>query len=160
LKPGPFDILAPLVNATYLTTLTLGEAPISETFRKMADNYTCLQDFQMFDSPNWSDVEYFLEKQCETLTSLKISTSSTNPLGTISKCRNLKILHLYLNNEDADTYLDGLENLSKLRCLHLSCLEYTSIKYGLKYGLGHILVDAKLRHLNEIYFNTDEVTDR
>jgi hypothetical protein len=68
---------APLVNAKFLTTLKLGGLPSSETFRQMADNYTCLQNFEVLkgfvDLSQISDMAYFLEKQSETLTSLKIT---------------------------------------------------------------------------------------
>jgi hypothetical protein len=70
-----FEAFAPLVNAKYLTTLKLRYLPTSETFRQMADNYTCLQNVDFSNIDDWSensDVTYFLDKQKETLTSLVI----------------------------------------------------------------------------------------
>jgi hypothetical protein len=72
---GYLDFLDPLVNAKYLTTLKLGRLPTPETFRQMADNYTCLQNVEFLydvDCSENSDVAYFLEKQKDTLTSLSI----------------------------------------------------------------------------------------
>jgi hypothetical protein len=77
-----------------------------------------------------SELAYFLDKQCESLTGLKITTASTDALTAISKCRNLKNLHLYSANE-ADEHifsLDGLEYISNLKCFHLD---------GQVYWLGH-----------------------
>jgi hypothetical protein len=93
-----FDCLAPLANAKNLTTLKSG-VPTSETFRQMADNYTGLQNLRIYgwvDCEENSDLAYFLEKQSQTLTSLRIFTRTKIPMPAISKCRNLKKLWLDL----------------------------------------------------------------
>jgi hypothetical protein len=112
-----FDCLPPLVNAKNLTQLTLGRLPTSETFRQMADNYICLQNvnFHGIDCSEHSDVAYFIEKQCETLTSLVIYTSTSDPLPAIFKCRHLKKLHLF--SYWADINLDRYVSIATLLTL-------------------------------------------
>jgi hypothetical protein len=146
-----YDCLAPIVNATYLKTLTLGSVPTSETFRQMANYYTCLQnvlfdDMFYVDCSECSDLAYFLDKQSETLTSLTISTWSKEAMIAISKCQNLKKLHLKSRIGNIPIiHMNGLGRLSNLRCLSL-----TSIK---TIDLGNIIEDGKFAHLNEIEFS-------
>jgi hypothetical protein len=146
--PGCFD---PLVKAKFLTTLKLGSFPSSETFRQMADNYTCLQNiefYKAFNSRDYSDVAYFLEKQSETLTSLKIY-STRDPMTAISQCRNLKRVELkclgpFLN-------YNSLGSFSNLRSL---CLSVNNS------DLGRIIEAANLQHLIEIGFKAaDQLED-
>jgi hypothetical protein len=141
-----FDCLAPLANAKYLTTLTLSTIPSSETFRQMADNYTCLQNVNLygFDCSESSDVAYFLEEQSQTLTSLKIDTTTENPLPAISKCRNLKKLWLESYDFYGDTalILNDWGSLSNLKCL---CLDHMS-----NTDIGNSIKAAKFQHLTEI----------
>jgi hypothetical protein len=94
---SPPNYLAPIVNAKHLTTLKLGMVPTSELFRQMANNYICLQNVELIngvDCSEYSDFAYFLEKQSKTLTSLTVYTGTQKPLIAISKCQNLKRLHL------------------------------------------------------------------
>jgi hypothetical protein len=122
-----FDYLAPLVNAKYLTTLKLDSFPSYEIFRQMADNYTCLQnvDFNQVDCSENSDVVYFLERQCETITNLQVrGTTSSNPPNVIPKCRNMKRLVFRVGYAD----LNGLKALSKLK--YVSLVEMTNSDVG------------------------------
>jgi hypothetical protein len=140
-EENDFDFLAPLANAKYLTRLAI-TLPSSETFRQMADNYTCLQHVSLYgvDCSENSDVAYFLEKQRQTLTSLAISTPTWNLLPpAISKSQNLKKC-FYSYSAD----LDGLGSLSQLKSLCLDCITNSD--------LGNSLEAAKFQHLNEIEF--------
>jgi hypothetical protein len=147
-----FCWVAPLINAKHLATLELATLPPSETFRKMADNYTCLQNVEFLghehDCSEYYDMAYFFAKQRDTLTSLKISTSTPDPLPAISKCRNLKKLHLisYHSYDKDDIYMNlkGLGSLSNLKCLCLEGYNYNDV--------GHSIEAAKFQHLNEIQF--------
>jgi hypothetical protein len=146
------DSFAPLVNAKFLTTLKLGGLPSSETFRQMADNYTCLQNFEVLegfvDLSQISDMAYFLEKQSETLTSLKITTwNMMDLMSAISKCRNLK--NLDLTCHDCDVNLDSLGSLSNLRNVFLTVKNC---------DLGHIIEAANFQHLNEIGFKFQSIS--
>jgi hypothetical protein len=147
-----FEAFAPLVNAKYLTTLKLIRLlPRSETFRQMADNYTCLQNVE-FDAgiDDWSetsDVTYFLDKQKETLTSLVIRArlnpiDPIDPLPAIYKCQKLKKLHLCADWVKLN--LNGLGCLSNLKCLCLHGITNSN--------LGHIIETANFQHLKEIEF--------
>jgi hypothetical protein len=152
------DIFAPLVKAKFLTTLKVGSFS-SETFRKMADNYTCLQNLTCLQTPDSylnnfelspnSDVAYLLKKQSETLTSLKIFTRTRDPIPAISKCRNLKKLDLFSYAPDLN--LESLGSLSNLRNVYLS------VKNS---DLGHIIEAANFQHLNEIGFKASNLTDK
>jgi hypothetical protein len=158
---GASDTFAPLVNAKFLTTLQLIVLPSSETFRQMADNYTCLQNFDLLgsfyeacydfnqNSDMALDMAYFIEKQCETLTSLKICALTWDTMTAISKCRNLKKLDLSCH--DSDVNLDILGILSNLRNLFLRRVNNCD--------LGHIIEAAKFQHLNEIGINAVNLTD-
>jgi hypothetical protein len=139
-----FDCLAPLVNAKNMTTLKLEKLITSDTFRQMADNYTCLQNVDLydFDCSENSDVAYFLEKQSKTLTSLNISTPTKNPLPAIFKCRNLKKLWLSYFLFSCDLNLNDLGSLSNLKSL---CLRNI-----INSDLGNVIEAAKLQHLTEI----------
>jgi hypothetical protein len=143
----PFDYLAPLENAKKLSWLKIQRALLtSETVRQMADNYTCLQSVDLHDvdcSKN-SAMEYFLEKQSHTLTSLKITTDDKNPLPAISKCRNLKKLDLFLSRKYPLTNLDRLGSLSMLKCLRLQNIGNND--------LGNCIATAKFQDLTEINF--------
>jgi hypothetical protein len=137
-----------LVNAKNLTTLTLPRLPRSETLRQMAENYTCLQYVDLtpmcgnVDCSENSDWAYFLEKQCQTLTSLKIFTFTKNPMPAIFKCQNLRKLELQC---DSNLALDSLGSLSNLKSLHL----YEAPNND----LGKSIAIAEFQHLNEIGFN-------
>jgi hypothetical protein len=144
-----YDYLAPLVNAKYLTTLQLTKIPTSTTLRQMADNYICLRSLACLDcfkdSLENSGMAYFLDKQSETLTSLKISTATEKPLIAISKCQKLEKLclaSLCMSWQDID--MNGLGSLSNLR--------YLSLKGMKNVDLGDIIKAAKFPHLNEIEF--------
>jgi hypothetical protein len=141
-------ILDQLVNAKNLTMLTLPRLPRSETLRQMAENYTCLQYVDLtpmcgnVDCSENSDWAYFLEKQCQTLTSLKIFTRTLNPMPAIFKCQNLRKLELQCYSNLA---LDSLGSLSNLKSLHL----YEAPNND----LGKSIAIAEFQHLNEIGFN-------
>jgi hypothetical protein len=143
---GFFD---PLVNAKNLTTLTLARLPRSETLRQMAENYTCLQYLDLtslrvnVDCSENSDLASCLEKQRQTMTSLKITTCTQNPLPAISKCQNLRKLELqyFLGNIN----LDRLGSLSNLKSLHLGGATNSD--------LGNSIAIAEFQHLNEIELN-------
>jgi hypothetical protein len=140
-----FNCLAPLVNAKYLTTLKLEGLPTSETFRYMADNYTCLQNVEFDDIEDCSEnseLAHFLEKQSGTLTSLVIVTWDKNPLPAISKCQKLKRLHLKTAGCSDDMNLDSLGSLSNLRYLFLEGFSNSN--------MGQIIETANFQHLNEI----------
>jgi hypothetical protein len=138
--------LDPLVNAKNLTTLTLKTLPRSETLRQMAENYTCLQYVDLSSTSHNcsenSDIAYLLEKQSQTLTSLKILTCTQNPLPVISKCQNLR--KLKLRYFDGDINMDSLGSLSNLKSLHL-CLATNG-------DFGNSIAIAEFQHLNEIEF--------
>jgi Leucine-rich repeat (LRR) protein len=148
-----YDFLAPLANAKNLTTLKLRGIPSSETFRQMADNYTCLKNLEFYCDVNVeenSDVAYFLEKQSQTLTSIIISTPTENPLPAISKCRNLKTLSL--TSYVVVKNLDSLGSLSKLKYLWLNGITNSD--------MGNSIKAAKFQHLTEIVFSgTDNLSD-
>jgi hypothetical protein len=145
----PSYCLAPLENAKNLTWLTLENALLtSETFRQIADNYTCLQNVHFFDvdcSEN-SAMAYFLEKQSHTLTSLNIYTPNENPLPAIYKCQYLKKLDLFVSSNFIQPNLDSLGSLSKLKCLHLTNIDNSD--------LGKSIATAKFQDLTEIHFSS------
>jgi hypothetical protein len=118
----------------------------------MADNYTCLQNVEFIvEIDDWSensDVTYFLDKQKETLTSLVIQSRYQygqyhliDPMPAISKCQNLKKLHLCNS---------GKMNLNGLGCL--SNLKYLFLDSITNSDLGHIIETANFQHLKEIKF--------
>jgi hypothetical protein len=148
-----FDFLAPIASAKNLTMLKLMASPSSETFRQMADNYTCLKNLEICCDVNFaenSNLAYFLEKQSQTLTSIMIKTPSENPLPAISKCRNLKTLSL--TSYAVVKNLDSLGKLSKLKYLWLDGIANSDI--------GNSIKSAKFQHLTEIEFkDTPNLSD-
>jgi hypothetical protein len=152
-KENYFDFLAPLVNAKYLTRLAM-TLPSSETFRQMADNYTCLQHVSLYmaiDCSENSDVAYFLEKQSLTLTSLEISTGTWNLLPAISKSQNLKKLSLFVYSQYYSQYSADLDSLGSLSQLKSLCLKGITNR-----DLGNSIEAAKFQHLNEVNFKRAE----
>jgi hypothetical protein len=98
-----------------------------------------------------------------TLGHLEVQISRNNvwtePLIAISKCHNLKKLHLegfynpnYRNEDLPIINMNGLASLSNLRCLSLENIS--------NMDLGYVIEAANFPHLNEIQFSgVYELTD-